>query len=383
MKRIIVLGAGLVGGPMARDLAGDDAFDVTVADVDDTALARLAQATAGAKVTTRQADLSSESALAALVSDFDLVVNALPGSLRFTALRTVIATGTDAVDIAFYPEDPFDLHDLAIEKGVTAIVDCGVAPGMSNLLAAHAAAQLDEPESILIYVGGLPEEPKQPWEYRAVFSPADVIEEYVRPARLVENGQVVIRPALSEPELLEFAGVGTLEAFNSDGLRTLADTLKVPHMKEKTLRYPGHIDKVAALRETGFFSPEPIEFGGVRVSPLEFTSRLLFAEWQLEPGEGDITVMRIIVEGVSGGERTRITWDLLDHYDHATGVHSMARTTGYTATVVCRLFTAGLYAKTGISPPEYLGRRPECVAFILQGLRDRGVEYRESVEIPS
>ena len=381
MKRIVVLGAGLVGGPMALDLAGDEGFDVTVADVHEHALAGLMAGATGFRLTTRMTDPSDSAALSALVADFDLVVNALPGFMGFETLRTVIEAGKDVVDIAFFPEDPFELHDLAIEKGVTVVMDCGVAPGMSNLLAAHSVDRLDSTDTILMYVGGLPEERQGPWEYKAVFSPADVIEEYTRPARYVENGQVVIRPALSEPELLEFPGIGTLEAFNSDGLRTLADTLDVPNMKEKTLRYPGHIDKVAALRDTGFFSKEPIEVGGVQIVPLDFTSSLLFHEWEMKPGDGDITVMQIVTEGMKDGNRTRIVFDLLDRYDAESDIHSMARTTGYTATMTVRLLSEGLYSEKGIAPPEYLGRHPECVEFILEGLRERGVEYRETITV--
>ncbi|MFC1629352.1 saccharopine dehydrogenase family protein [Gemmatimonadota bacterium] len=379
MKGIIVLGAGLVGGPMALDLAGDEGFDITVADVHEAALTRLMARATASRLTTRKADLSDRDELSALVANFDMVVNALPGFMGFETLRTVIEAGKDVVDIAFFPEDPFDLHDLAIENGVTAVMDCGVAPGMSNLLAAHSVSRLDSADTILIYVGGLPEVRQGPWEYKAVFSPADVIEEYSRPARYIENGQMVIRPALSEPELCDFPGIGTLEAFNSDGLRTLADTLDVRNMKEKTLRYPGHIDKVAALRDTGFFSKEPIEVGGVKIVPLDFTSSLLFHEWEMKPGEGDITVMQIITEGMKEGKRTRIVYDLLDRFDAESDIHSMARTTGYTATMTVRLLSEGLYSEKGISPPEHIGWHPECVEFILEGLRKRGVEYRETI----
>jgi len=375
MQRIIVLGAGLVGGPMALDLAGDGEFDVTIVDSSEKALTRFRDT----GVVTKSADLSDSSVLSTLIADADLVVNALPGFMGFEALRTIIGAGKDVVDIAFFPEDPFELHDLAVERGVTAVVDCGVAPGMSNLLAAHAADRLDAPESIVIYVGGLPEKREGPWEYKAVFSPADVIEEYNRPARYVENGEMVIRPALSEPELLDFPEIGTLEAFNSDGLRTLADTLNIHDMKEKTLRYPGHIDKVIALRDTGFFEKEPIDIGGVMISPLEFTSSLLFPKWELKSDDRDLTVMQIIVEGQQAGKQTRIVYDLLDRYDDASKIHSMARTTGYTATMTVRLLAAGLYGEKGIAPPEFLGRHPECVDFILHGLRERGVEYRETI----
>ena len=240
------------------------------------------------------------------------------------------------------------LDELAKKNGVTAIVDCGVAPGMSNVLVGHVHHLLDKTHSVLIYVGGLPEVRVWPYEYKAVFSPIDVIEEYIRPARYVENGKLVVRPALSDPEYLNFPGVSSLVAFNSDGLRTLVRTLDIPNMKEKTLRYPGHIEKIAVLRETGFFGQEPIEIHGARIRPIDLTARLLFPIWKLQPGETDLTVMQVIVEGEKDGEKVRHTYDLLDRFDVAGNVHSMARTTGYTATAAVRMIARGLYSRQGI-----------------------------------
>jgi saccharopine dehydrogenase-like NADP-dependent oxidoreductase len=234
---IIVLGAGLVGAPMAADLAADSSFKVTVADVDTKKLDDLEHQ----PVSLVQQDLSEPDNVYKLARKNDLVLNALPGFLGFKTLEAVIKAGKNVVDIAFFPEDPFLLDKPAKNKKVTAVVDCGVAPGMSNILTGHACRMLDKTESVLIYVGGLPEYREWPYEYKAVFSPLDVIEEYTRPARYVENGKLVTRPALSDAELLDFPPLGTLEAFNSDGLRSLANTIDSPNMKEKTLRYPGHI----------------------------------------------------------------------------------------------------------------------------------------------
>jgi saccharopine dehydrogenase-like NADP-dependent oxidoreductase len=317
------------------------------------------------------------------MSAYDFVVDAVPGFMGFRTLQAVIEAGRNVVDIAFFAEDPFELDALAKRKGVTAIMDCGVFPGMGSALIGRAARKLDQVDSVLTYVGGLPEVRRWPWEYKAVFSPVDVIEEYTRPARYVENGVLVTRPALSDPELLDFPELGTLEAFNTDGLRTLARTIDAPNMKEKTLRYPGHIEKMAVLRESGFFSAEEIEVGGQRVRPLDVTARLLFPMWKLAEGEGDITVMQIRIEGVSNGRRLRFIYDLCDRYDPETGVTSMARTTGYTATLALRLVAEGLYAHAGISPPEYLGRQPGCVDYLLKGLAARGIHYREQVEVLS
>lgn len=376
--KITVLGAGLVGGPMALDLAGQGEFEVTVVDIDPGRLRRLSGRLPS--IRTVEADVASDpDRVRALVHNSDMVVNAMPGFMGYHTLQSVIEAGKNVIDIAFFPEDPFMLDEMARSRNVTAIMDMGVAPGMCNVLIGYADHMLDETHDVLYMVGGLPEVRQWPYEYKAVFSPVDVIEEYTRPARFVENGRQVVKPALSDPELLDFPGIGTLEAFNTDGLRSLATTVKCSNMKEKTLRYPGHIEKMRMLRETGFFSQEPVIIGGIPVRPMDLTAKLLFPKWKLEEGESDFTVMKVVVEGMLKGKRTVFTWDLFDRYDPVTGIHSMARTTGYAATVALRMVAKGLYRQPGVSVPEFIGRRPECVKFLLDGLRERGVVYREAV----
>lgn len=377
MNKVIVLGCGLVGGPMVSDLSKDKDFQVSVVDTNSKTLDKLKKTT-GAR--TIQADLSIQKNVMELVKDYDIVLSAVPGFMGFQTLKTIIEAGKNVIDIAFFPEDLFELNDLAIKNDVIAISDIGVAPGMSNVLIGYAANQLDKVESAETYVGGLPKKREWPFEYKAVFSPIDVIEEYTRPARYIENGIEVIKPALSDPELMNFDQIGTLEAFNSDGLRSLAKTIDAPYMIEKTLRYPGHIDIIRILRETGFFDKEKIELNGTQISPIEFTSKLLFPKWKLEDGEEDITIMKVIVEGIKDGKNKRYTWDLFDTYDPVSKVHSMARTTGYTATMALRMLASGLYTKKGVSAPEYIGKYPVCVDFIMKGLKERGVIYNEKVE---
>jgi lysine 6-dehydrogenase len=363
---------------MARDLAADPGFAVTVADRDEDALLQLKnQATVEGVLT----DLSDPANVTDLVHGYDLVIDAVPGFMGYQTLEAIIRAERNVVDIAFFAEDPFGLDKLAKEKGVIAVVDCGVFPGMGSALIGRLAHELDAIEDVLVYVGGLPEVPQWPWEYKAVFSPIDVIEEYVRPARYLENGHLVTRPALSDPELLDFPGVGTLEAFNTDGLRTLTQTIGAPNMREKTLRYPGHIQKIAVLRECGFFGDESVEVGDQSVRPIDLTAELLFPMWKLQEGEGDLTVMQIQVVGTRNSQRLRYVYDLLDHYDHDQRVTSMARTTGYTATMTARLIHEGKYTRTGISPPEYLGQEYGCVGHLLEGLERRGVVYQERVEV--
>jgi len=374
--KIIVLGGGLVGGPMALDLVKDKDIDVSVADINDDILSKFQS---HAQIKTIKQDLSDSKGLRTMLSGFDMVISAVPGFMGYKTLETIIKSGKNAVDIAFFPQDALKLDALAKEHNVTAVVDCGVAPGMSNMLTGYADHLLDKTLKAVIYVGGLPEIRTQPWEYKAVFSPIDVIEEYIRPAFYVENGQIVKRPALSEPELIDFPELGTLEVFNTDGLRSLIKTLDIPNMKEKTMRYPGHIEKISFLKEAGFFSEEPVKMGNEMVKPIEMTAKLLFPQWELKPGEKDITIMQIMVEGEKNGKKRKYSWDLLDRYDSETKIHSMARTTGYTATVVLRLLKKCLFNQKGIITPEIIGQDEACVEFVLEELKLRNIVYKETI----
>jgi saccharopine dehydrogenase-like NADP-dependent oxidoreductase len=357
---------------MAKDLAAD--FKVTVADRSELALARMG----GAGLSTRQADLALPEAVKAAVADADLVVGAVPGFLGFATAKAVLEAGKPLVDISFFDEDCFELDALAKAQGLTAIVDCGIAPGCHNIILGDLSRQWDRITSFECLVGGLPVIRTWPYEYKAGFSPIDVIEEYTRPTRYVKDGKVVVFPALSEPELLDFPGLGTLESFNTDGLRSLIKSFPgIPDMKEKTLRYPGHIEKMRMLRESGFFAKEKRHVAGVDISPLDLTTALLFPMWFMQEGDEDFTVMRVTVEGEHGGQTVRQELNLLDRYDQATKTTSMARTTGYTCTAAVRLVAKGGFTRKGISPPECLGQQPGAWDFIRADLAKRGVIFTE------
>ncbi len=376
--KIIILGSGLVGTPMSVDLAKEPHFEVTAVDRDVNILKSLERGKYPIK--TIKEDLSRTENVKRVIAPHDLVVSAVPGYMGFQTLKAIIEAKKSVVDIAFFSEDPFLLDDLAKRNEVTAIVDCGVSPGMSSVLVGYVDRLLDETHNVNIYVGGLPEDREWPYEFKAVFSPIDVIEEYIRPARYVEKGKLCVKPALSDPELIDFPGVGTLEAFNTDGLRTLLKTISARNMKEKTLRYPGHVEKMAMLRETGFFNKDKIPINGTKIRPLDLTAQLLFPKWKLNENDKDITVLKLIVEGKKADIRVRYAYDLLDRHDSATKTHSMARTTGYTATIALRMIAQGLYRRKGVSAPEFIGRNPECVEFMRRGLRDRGIVYKETIE---
>ncbi|MEJ2412209.1 MAG: saccharopine dehydrogenase C-terminal domain-containing protein [Anaerolineales bacterium] len=374
--KIVVFGAGMVGSAFIKDLAEESEFEVLAVDFSDQALQNL-QGTPS--VTVQQADLKKPGTIPDLVKDADLVVSAVPGFMGFNTLQEIIESGRNAVDISFFPEDPFELDELAKQKGITAVVDCGVAPGLCNLIAGYVAAKLDKTDYYHCYVGGLPEVRQWPFEYKAVFSPVDVLEEYTRPARFVENGQEVIYPALSGVELIDFPEIGTLEAFNTDGLRTLRNTLDIPTMREKTLRYPGHANLMRVFRESGFFSAEPLEINSLSVQPLALTSRLLFDQWRMTESDRDITVMQVLISGWKGQTRMEYQFDLIDHFDDQKGISSMARTTGYTCTIIARQLLNGTFTWQGICPPELIGGIPGTYPNLISEYQKRGIQIRETI----
>ena len=371
MSNIIVLGGGMVGSAMAIDLAKQ--HDVTLTDMDSKRLIEVQDRCEDLKV--NFLDVTSPH-LEGAIKDFDLVVCAVPGFLGFNVLKRIIKAGKDVIDISFFPEDSLELHNLAIEYGVIAIVDCGVAPGMDNLILGYYNSKLELTDFECL-VGGLPKTKKWPFNYKAPFSPIDVIEEYTRPARYVENGNIITRDALTDVELVEFDKVGTLESFNSDGLRSIIETMShIPNMKEKTLRYVGHCEYVSVLKATGFFDTKMIDVGGVKISPLEFTSKLLFNEWKLGMEEEEFTVMRVTVKGVNDvGDIEEIVVDLYDEYNNDTNTSSMARVTGYTATAAANMFLDGLFTEKGVFPPELIGGDKVCYNYIMDYLSARGINY--------
>ncbi len=375
MPKVIVLGAGMVGSTIARDLIDEDGYQVALADISADNLFNTERKFPG-KITTIEADLSDPSQVKRIIEPYDIVLGALASRLGLATLRAVIEAGKPYCDISFMPEDALELDDLAKTNGVTAVVDCGVAPGLSHMMAGYGAAQLDEPQSLEIYVGGLPQERIWPFEYKAGFAPTDVVEEYTRPTRLIEHGKMVMRPALSEPELINLPHVGTVEAFNTDGLRSLVKTLDIPFMKEKTLRYPGHCELMRIFRDSGFFSQEEITCGSVKVRPLDVFSTIVFPQWQYHDGETDLTVMRVVITGLKDGNRIRYTWDLYDQYDPGQRITSMSRTTAFPCALVARLLADKRYNEPGVHPPEHLGADAELFDYVLEGMTSRAVQCK-------
>ncbi|MEK7704243.1 MAG: saccharopine dehydrogenase C-terminal domain-containing protein [Myxococcota bacterium] len=328
-KRIVVLGGGRQGRVVASELAPD--YDVTVADV---------RAMTFKGVTCREVDLADAVAVEKLVGEFDLAVGALPAELGYAAARACVAARKSFVDVAFYPEDAATLHKDAKSAGVAIMPDCGLAPGISNLLVGRALA-VRKPRELHIQVGGVAADRTRPFGYVVTWSLDDLVDEFRRPARIRRGGKVVTLPAMSELEPIDIPGVGTLEAFLTDGLRTLLDC-DVPEMTEKTMRWPGHI---AAIK--------PLLANGTLRQRLETECR-----------EGDdLVAFRVQVdkEIVTMVERPQ------------GGLSAMARTTALTCAAFARLAAEGGVRERGVVPPERIGRDAEAYRFVLDAMAKHGI----------
>lgn len=367
--KIAVLGAGMVGRAIAKDLAKQ--YTVTSFDISSDNLSFLENT----GIHTVEADLGRYESYDSMLAGFDMAVCAVPGFMGYKVVEAVINAGKNLVDISFFPENALELDQLAKDKNVTAIVDCGVAPGMCNFVIGRYNQEM-QVTSMECMVGGLPKKRIKPFEYKAPFSPIDVIEEYLRPARYMENGHIVTKPALSDAELIDFDHVGTLEAFNTDGLRSILYTMShIPDIKEKTLRYPGHIGLIQSLKQAGFFSEEEIEINGTKISPIKFTTKILFDSWKLEPTEPEFTIMTINIKGSKNGEAEEVSYFMYDEYDEATQTSSMSRTTGYTCNAAVNLIAKNMFNKKGIFPPELVGDDKACFDYVIQYLKERNVNW--------
>ena len=375
--RIATLGTGLIGRLIVEDLLSEEGFHIVAVDGHASALDRLPE---HPRLTRLQADLANPEAIGKLLADVDMAVGAVPGALGRGVQLGALSARRPLVDICFAPENPLELQDQVAAAGIPFIVDCGLAPGLSNLLVGREAAAMTTVEEVMIMVGGLPARRDWPWEYRFVFSPGDVIEEYTRPCRIRIAGKDITCQALTGIEQVEFEGVGTLEAFLTDGLRTLMDTIPAPTMREKTLRYPGHAERMRVLRETGFFETETMDLDGTPVAPRAVTEALFRRAMALGEGDRELTVLRVQVTGVSSNAgRETVTWELQDTTD-AQGRTSMARTTGFPSALAVRLLASGAWQRAGVSPPEVLGADNGACEAMLTGLASRGVKLKRTVE---
>jgi len=376
--RTIVLGTGHIGSVIAQDLAENlPSAKIVMADKDQNRAKEAAARIHKKNVSFVQLDVFDRSVLVNTLRGFDLVIGALPGEIGYKALEACIDAKVNMVDVSFMPENPLPLDKEASKAGVTIIPDCGVAPGLSHILLMRGISKLDQVQNAEILVGGLPSKPIPPLGYTITWSVEGLIDEYTRKARIVRDGKVVEVEPLDHLGEFQFAGVGKLEAFYSDGLRTLLHTAtNVKNLAEKTLRYPGHVEKIRLLRDMGFFDDKPIQVEKGRVSPRSVTVKLLERKLK-KPEVPDILAMLVKVEGTKDGKRIIHSFRLLDHYDRRTKISAMARTTAYTASCVAQLVAREAIKTKGVVPPEKLGADEAVFKKLMALLKKRNIHIRE------
>ncbi len=372
--KVAVVGAGLMGSVIGWDLARSEGVDsVVVADVSRERLDVLKKRAPGKKLSVQVLDIKDRAKTIGFLKGFDVAASALPHGVVHASDVAAVAAGTKMVNIAFEDEQ-MELDAAARKSGALLIPGCGVAPGLGGILLVRALERAGGGDEGHILVGGLPQKPQPPFDYKLVFSVVGLLREYIDDARVFRNGRLVkVRP-FSTVETVEFpAPIGTLEAFCTDGLASLVYTLKgMRVLDEKTLRWPGHAEKMNLLMESGFFSREKMKLGGVEVSPLEMSWAVL-ARKLSEGDPHDLTVMR--VEAKAG--KKRFVYDMLDRYDDENGVTSMGKTTGYTASIVTQMVGSGEIVGKGTVPPEraVVGK---AVEKLISELGRRGVKISAS-----
>ena len=374
--KILVVGCGKVGSEIVRDLGASDEVDSVVAmDVSSQNL-KLLKKRIPSKLQTVKLSISQETRFHDLLGKVDLVCGALPGRLGFDLMTETVKAGRDTVDISYAPRDAFLLQRKAKEVGCRVVPQCGVAPGFTNMCVGDASRRMNQMKSVEIFVGGLPEKPEPPLNYRIVFSLEDVVNEYSRHANVIEKGKRKKVEALSGRGYTGFPGVGRFEYFLTDGLGSLPRSFpRTREMHEFTLRYPGHADMMSTLRVLGFFDRKSVKIGGVEVEPRQLTIELLRGAMSRGSPE-DFLALRVDVKGLSRGKKIHLRYQLLDHYNRRSGVSAMARTTAYPCTSVALLVGRGEIKETGIVTPESIAQDQRLFQFVLDRLAERGVKMK-------
>jgi lysine 6-dehydrogenase len=376
--RVLVLGSGNIGSTAAEDIARSlsDA-DIVVADKDETKARTVSERIGKSNVSWIQLDSMNRTQLARTLKDFDLIVGFLPGNLGYNLVKACIEEKRNTIDVSYMAENPLRLNQAAKRAEITIVPDCGLAPGISNFLVGRAFRKLDKVNAVHIMVGGLPEEPIPPLGYTITWSPESLIDEYTRKATIIKRGRRVQVEALSGVEYVQFPKVGKLEAFFTDGLRTLLDTIDgVEEMWEKTLRYPGHAEKVKLLEALSFFKEDKTKVESIEVSPRKLTVKLLEKTLK-NPEIKDFVALKVIVTGVENGEETSYMYHMLDRFDEKHRVTAMARTTAYPTSIVAKLILNRAIKERGVVPPEKLGMDDRVSSIFWDYLKKRGIVIRE------
>lgn len=379
--RMLVLGAGLQGSACAFDLLQNPAVtEVRLADLNISHLPEFLAPLSGRRLIPTRLDVHDRDAVLALMSESAAVMSALPYYLNLEMARHAVEAGTNFCDLGGNTEIVFQQKELAsraAEQGVTVVPDCGLAPGMVNILAQHGISMLDKVKSVRIFVGGLPQHPEPPLNYQIVYSLEGVLDYYTTLSWVVRDGKRARVKALSEREVVKFPHpVGDLEAFHTaGGLSTMAWRYegKIPTMEYKTLRYPGHAQMMEAIRDLGLLETSPVDVKGMQVIPRDVFMKIVGPRLTKPKGR-DLVALRVTVEGTKDGKVSRRNFELLDYFDEARGISAMMRTTGYSLSVTGQMQARKEVGAPGVWTPD------ECMPAekYISELGKRGVVIRES-----
>jgi lysine 6-dehydrogenase len=377
---MLVLGAGLQGSACAFDLLQDKEVEqVRLADLKISRLADFLAPYSGRRLLPTPLDVRDEDAVLGLMRECDAVMSAIPYYFNFDMARLAVDAGVHFTDLGGNTEivnQQKTLDAEAMRQKITIVPDTGLAPGMVNILAEHGIRQLDEVRSVRIYVGGLPQNPEPPLNYQIVYSLEGVLDYYTTLSWVLRNGRRTQVRALSELEPVKFGnGVGTLEAFHTaGGLSTMAFRYegKIPEMEYKTLRYPGHAERMEAIRELGLLELDPVDVKGIKVIPRDAFMAIVGPRLTKPEGR-DLVVLRVVVSGTKGGKPKTLTWELIDRYDEGHHISAMMRTTGYSLSITGMMQVRGQVKPPGVHTPD------ECVPAqqYIAELSKRGVAIRE------
>jgi len=378
--RMLVLGAGLQGSACAYDLLQNpDVNEVRLADLNISHIHDFLAPYSGKRLVPTHLDVRDKAAVLAVMRESDAVMSATPYYFNLDLARLAVEAGTHFCDLGGNTEIVFQQKELdaaAKAKGITVIPDCGLAPGMVNILAQHGIEQMDKVRSVKIYVGGLPQHPEPPLNYQIVYSLEGVLDYYTTLSWVLRDGKRTRVKALSEIEDISFAApVGKLEAFHTaGGLSTMAFRYegRIPTMEYKTLRYPGHAHIMEAIRELGLLDLTPVDVKGMKVIPRDlFVSAV--GPRLTKPKGHDLVALRVTVEGSKDGKAKKVGWELLDYYDASHHISAMMRTTGYSLSITGQMQAAGEITPAGVHTPD------ECVnaTRYMAELAKRGVTIRE------
>ena len=364
--KALVLGAGMMGKALAYDLEKNN-YETVTADMDTQKAEEVAKFTGCEAVSI---DITDKK-VSTLMRDCDVAISAVPYFFNYNLAQTAVEAGCHFCDLGGNNDivnQELLLHEKAAQNDVLIIPDCGLAPGMCNVIAAHAIRET-EAQEVHIRVGGLPQNPKPPLDYTLVFSVHGLLNEYKEPAVVVRNGEITKVESLTEIEEINFPPIGVLEAFQtSGGTSTLPQTYKgvLQKLDYKTIRYKGHCAKMKVLFDVDMCSEDPVQVGSCTVTPRDVLSRVL--EKVLPHEEKDMVLIRITAKGRSGK-----VFEMIDYYDEDTGLTAMARTTSFPTSIIAQMVARNTITERGALPPERVVPGEE----FMEELRKRNIIIRE------